>query len=78
MIAFDSPRIVWNRIVGNDASGIRRKGLIHNKDNGNNAGQALGQQGEKHPVEWKKYVVGGIFLLLALLLLAAIILFKNN
>ena len=51
--------------------------MNHNKDNTGNAGQALGKHEGKHPDTWKKYVVGGIFLLLALLLLAAIFALKN-
>lgn len=47
------------------------------KDNGNNTDGALEKQGEKPPVDWKKYVVGGVFLLIAVLLLIAIIMFKN-
>lgn len=51
--------------------------MNHNKDNTDNAGQAFETQEGKHPDNWKKYVVGGIFLLLALLLLAAIFSLKN-
>ena len=51
--------------------------MNHNKDNTDNAGQAFETQEGKHPDKWKKYVVGGIFLLLALLLLAAIVMLKN-
>ncbi len=60
-----------------DASDTRRKGLNHNKDNMDHAGQALETQEGTHPDTWKKYVVGGIFLLIALLLLAAIFMLKN-
>ena len=60
-----------------NASDTRRDGLNHNKDNTDNAGQAFETQEGKHPDKWKKYVVGGIFLLLALLLLAAIFMLKN-
>lgn len=60
-----------------DASGTRSNGLNHNKDNTDNAGQAFETQEGKHPDKWKKYVVGGIFLLIALLLLAAIFMLKN-
>ena len=60
-----------------DASGTRRDGLNHNKDNTDNAGQAFKTQEGKHPDKWKKYVVGGLFLLIALLLLAAIFMLKN-
>ena len=59
------------------ASDTRRNGLNHNKDNTDNAAQALGKHEGKHPDKWKKYVVGGIFLLIALLLLAAIFMLKN-
>ncbi len=48
-----------------------------NKDITDNAGEALEQHEEKHPDTWMKSVVGGIFLLLAVLLLAAIFLLKN-
>lgn len=51
--------------------------MNHNKDITDNAGQALGKHEGKHPDTWKKYVVGGIFLLIALLLLAAIFALKN-
>ena len=60
-----------------DASDTRRNGLNHNKDNTDNAGQAFETQEGKHPDKWKKYVVGGIFLLIALLLLIAIFSLKN-
>ena len=60
-----------------DATGTRRNGLNHNKDNTDHAAQALGKHEGKHPDTWKKYVVGGIFLLIALLLLAAIFALKN-
>ena len=39
--------------------------MNHNTDNTDNAGQAFETQEGKHPDKWKKYVVGGIFLLLA-------------
>lgn len=48
-----------------------------NKDITDNAGEALEQHEEKHPDTWMKSVVGGIFLLLAVLLLAAIFALKN-
>ena len=48
-----------------------------NKDITDNAGKTLEQHEGKHPDTWKKYVVGGIFLLIALLLLAAIFALKN-
>ena len=48
-----------------------------NKDITDNAGKALEQHEGKHPETRKKCVVGGIFLLLAILLLAAIFLLKN-
>ena len=48
-----------------------------NKDITDHAAQALEQHEGKHPDTWKKYVVGGIFLLIALLLLAAIFALKN-
>ncbi len=48
-----------------------------NKDITDNAGKALEQHEGKHPDTWMKSVVGGIFLLLALLLLAAIFALKN-
>jgi len=51
--------------------------LNHNKDNTDHAGQALETQEGTHPDKWKKYVVGGIFLLIALLLLAAIFALKK-
>ena len=60
-----------------DASGTRRNGLNHNNDNTDHAGQALEQHEGKHPDAWKKSVVGGIFLLIVLLLLAAIFMLKN-
>lgn len=60
-----------------DASDTRRKGLNRNKDNTDNAGQALGKHEGKQPDTRKKCVVGGIFLLLAVLLLAAIFALKN-
>ena len=51
--------------------------MNHNKDNTDNASQAFETQEGKHTDKWKKYVVGGIFLLIALLLLAAIFSLKN-
>lgn len=48
-----------------------------NKDITDNAGQAFETQEGKHPDTWMKSVVGGIFLLLAVLLLAAIFALKN-
>lgn len=48
-----------------------------NKDITDNAGEALEQHEGKHPDTWMKSVVGGIFLFLALLLLAAIVMLKN-
>ena len=51
--------------------------MNHNKDNTDHAGQAFEAQEGTPPDKWKKYVVGGIFLLLALLLLAAIFALKN-
>ena len=60
-----------------NASDTRRDGLNHNKDNTNNAGQVFETQEGKHPDKWTKYVVGGIFLLIALLLLIAIFMLKN-
>ena len=51
--------------------------MNYNKDNTDNAAQALGKHEGKHPDTWKKYVVGGIFLLIAMLLLAAIFMLKN-
>ena len=51
--------------------------MNHNKDNTDHAGQAFETQEGKHPDKWKKYVVGGLFLLIALLLLAAIFMLKN-
>ena len=51
--------------------------MNRNKNNTDHVGQALGKHEGKQPDTWKKYVVGGIFLLLALLLLAAIFLLKN-
>ena len=59
------------------ASDTRRNVLNHNKDNTDHAGQALETQEGTHPDKWKKYVVGGIFLLIALLLLAAIFALKK-
>ena len=70
-------RIPWIGKGRADVSNCRRKGLNHNKDNTDNAGQAFETQEGKHPDKWKKYVVGGIFLLIALLLLAAIVMLKN-
>ena len=51
--------------------------MNHNKDITDNAPQAFGKQDGNPPDKWKKYVVGGIFLLIAMLLLAAIFMLKN-
>ena len=51
--------------------------MNHNKDNTDHSGQAFEAQEGTHPDKWKKHVVGGIFLLIALLLLAAIFSLKN-
>jgi len=59
------------------ASDTRRNGLNYNRDITDIAGQALGQREGKPPETRKKCVVGGIFLLLAVLLLAAIFALKN-
>ena len=52
--------------------------MNHNKDNRDNTDQAFEKREEKHPGDGKKYVVGGFFLLLAILLLSAIFSLKNT
>ena len=45
--------------------------------NGNNADRDPSMQPGKKTLDWEKYLVGVFFLLFAILLLAAIIMFKN-
>ncbi len=52
--------------------------MNHNKDNRNNTDQSFEKREGKHSVDGKKYVVGGVFFLLAILLLAAIFSLKNT
>ena len=50
-----------------------------NKKNGNDADRTSGQQQSgKWTQDWEKYVVGGFFLLFAILLLIAIFVFKKG
>ena len=51
--------------------------MNHSKDITDNAPRAFGTQEGNHPDKREKYVVGGIFLLIAFLLLAAIFMLKN-